>query len=345
LQARSAAKEKQERERASCVQTFKTLGGLLLEDESPKKTAVVNGVQLDKAFVQYYQMLGSGPTALQREWKTQQSVLGALNELHGQDEDKVFSSIRTRKGFDFYVETVKGLTAGKKHKVFARMVSTAWNTRVQQMLTSAQSDAARQRINLEYGFLSEKEAQTHSERLEIRMEQTQQVASIADSMIALCSRVKHRSKEVDELEAPVSMPSSMQPGVGGPGARVMLPSALNPAPKRANDANDDRQLNLEQMANTCFLCYDVLGRSHADSLQGRANAWLNEHSGNRKGSTVQCAHFDEKYPPCLCGSDDCLTTHMKERVALTTKAKKAKKAMREKNSRLKKARAQKNETS
>ena len=42
---------------------------------------------------------------------------------------------------------------------------------------------------------------------------------------------------------------------------------------------------------------------------------------------------------------DCLTTHMKERVALTTKAKKAKKAMREKNSRLKKARAQKNETS
>ena len=37
--------------------------------------------------------------------------------------------------------------------------------------------------------------------------------------------------------------------------------------------------------------------------------------------------------------------HMKERVALTTKADKAKKAMRAKNSRSKKAKAQKNDTS
>ena len=49
-------------------------------------------------------LLGASPTALQRHWKTGQTVLGALNGLHSEDEMKVFSGIQTRKGYDLYLK-------------------------------------------------------------------------------------------------------------------------------------------------------------------------------------------------------------------------------------------------
>ena len=72
---------------------------LLLGNESAcSETVSVSGQQLDRAFQQYTHLLGASPAALQRDWKTGQNVLQALNGLQGEDEMRVYSGIQTRKG-------------------------------------------------------------------------------------------------------------------------------------------------------------------------------------------------------------------------------------------------------
>ena len=65
--------------------------------------------QLDAAFVEYAQLMARHPAALDREYKTGQSVLNALNGLHDIDELKIASGIQTRKGLDLYLEILRGL--------------------------------------------------------------------------------------------------------------------------------------------------------------------------------------------------------------------------------------------
>ena len=165
-------------ESSTDVTVMRKLGELLLGSVEGLEEKRVSARQLDRAFVDYTHVLGADPSALQRDWKTGQTVLQALNGLHGEDETKVYSGIQTRKGYALYLQVVRDLSKGNKNKVSAKAVAVEWNMRVERMVANAASAAAKKHVEREFGFVGSKDAQAHADRLTLRVEQTQHAASV-----------------------------------------------------------------------------------------------------------------------------------------------------------------------
>ena len=269
---------------------------LLDNENADANELVVSDLQLDSAFVQYTHLLGASPTALQRHWKTGQTVLGALNGLHSEDEMKVFSGIQTRKGYDLYLQIVRDLSKGNQQKVSAKATAIEWNVRVSQMLSNAEAQGppeAAEQIRCEFGYIGTKDAQRHADRLTLRVEQTQYAGLINDGLLEFGSSVKELSCPVLEVELDTEMPSWMQHGVGGPAAKVLEPSAVRPAGKRSAPA--DSVMDHAETKNHCFLC-SLNGQSPAECaiMAEDGTTYLNGHRKDRKA--VVCEWFDSKFP-------------------------------------------------
>jgi hypothetical protein len=246
---------------------------------------------LDGAFMQYNQFLTASPTALSREWKTGQSVMRAMWELHGQDEEKIFSAIRTRKGIELYVDVVENLSGDNMRKVSARKIAVEWNARIAAMTAQAKTEDDKRQIQLEYGFIGEKEAKSHTDRLNLRVDQTQKHASMVDKMIDFCRDVKESRTVVGQLEHPVGLRQSMELGVSGPGACVLEASALRPPRKRAEAPG---VVTEAETKNTCFLC-STNGRSIDECcIKDGVGEYTFGHGRNK--AAVTCTWFDEKFP-------------------------------------------------
>ena len=295
LAARQRAKDQAEKEQNDARERLESVSRklsllLLGSDKCVDGGTPMKAHQLDAAFIQYTQMLGASPTALQRDWKTGQTVLEALNGLHGEDEMKVYSGIQTRKGCDLYLRIVRDLSKGNKHKVTAKAIATEWNVRVEQLLAQTQGNAAKEQIRREFGFIGTKDAQRHGDRLKLRVEQTQHAGSICESLIEFCSSIKELSVRVEEVQ----IPTVVQPaGVRGPAAVVMQTSALKIAPKRP--AEDD-EMDEAATKNNCYLC-SLNGRALTECCilvpGSKPTQYLNGH--NRKRAQVVCEWFDGKY--------------------------------------------------
>ena len=65
------------------------------------------------------------PNELARDWKAGQTVLGALNQIHGIDEMKVFTGIRTQAGYLLYERLVKEQSKDNKVKVAPKKIAVA----------------------------------------------------------------------------------------------------------------------------------------------------------------------------------------------------------------------------
>ena len=277
------------------------LGLLLLGNESASGETVVSGQQLDTAFQQYTHLLGASPAALQRDWKTGQTVLQALNGLQGEDEMRVYSGIQTRKGTELYLEIVRELSKGNTHKVTAKAIAIEWNVRVQSMLSAAQGESAKDHIRREFGFKGTKDAQRHADRLTLRVEQLDHAQAICGSigsggLIDLCSSIRELSVPVAEVQPVTEMPSSVQRGVSGPAAVVMPRSALGPTRKR--NQPETASVSEEETKNNCYLC-SLNGRPAAECCievqpGSKPVQYLNRH--DRKGREVTCEWFDTKFP-------------------------------------------------
>ena len=300
LAARTAAQELRDKEEKVDHDKFRDVSQklclVLLDDENADADEpVVSDLQLDSAFVQYTYLLGASPTALQRHWKTGQTVLGALNGLHSEDEMKVFSGIQTRKGYDLYLQIVRDLSKGNQQKVSAKATAMEWNVRVSQMLSNAEAHGApgaAEQIRCEFGYLGTKDAQRHADRLTLRVEQTQYAGTINDGLIEFGSSVRELSCPVLEVELDTDMPSWMQHGVGGPAAKVLKPSAVRPG-KRSAPA--DSVMDQAETKNHCFLC-SLNGQSPAECaiMAEDGTTYLNGHRKDRKA--VVCEWFDSKFP-------------------------------------------------
>ena len=311
VQGRLEAKEQREREIKQQRTVMNKLGGLLLDDERPSKTAEVKERKLDGAFMQYNQFLTASPTALSREWKTGQSVMRAMWELHGQDEEKIFSAIRTRKGIELYVDVVENLSGDNMRKVSARKIAVEWNARIAAMIAQAETQDDKQQIQLEYGFIGEKEAKSHTDRLNLRVDQTQKHASMVDKMIDFCRDVKESRSVVGQLEHPVGLRQSMEPGVSGPGACVLEASALRPPGKRAEAPG---VVTEAETKNTCFLC-STNGRTIEECcIKDPAGEYTAGHG--RKKTAVTCTWFDEKFPAGDAGANALRASKTKDAVRL-----------------------------
>ena len=300
LAARTAAQELRDKEEKVDHEKLRDVSQklclVLLDDENADADEpVVSDLQLDSAFVQYTYLLGASPTALQRHWKTGQTVLGALNGLHSEDEMKVFSGIQTRKGYDLYLQIVRDLSKGNQQKVSAKATAMEWNVRVSQMLSNAeaQGPGAAEQIRCEFGYLGTKDAQRHADRLTLRVEQTQYAGTINDGLIEFGSSVRELSCPVLEVELDTDMPSWMQHGVGGPAAKVLEPSAVRPVGKRSAPA--DSLMDHAETKNHCFLC-SLNGQPPTECaiVAADGKTYLNRH--RKKKNAVVCEWFDSKFP-------------------------------------------------
>ena len=110
-------------------------------------------------------------------------------------------------------------------------------------------------------------------------------------MIDLCRDVKESRSVVGQLEHPVGLRESMQPGVGGPGANVLEASALRPG-KRAEAPGVATE---DETRNTCFLCSSNGQPIDECCIKGVATGeYTPGHGRTRKAVTY--ASFDVKFP-------------------------------------------------
>ena len=305
---RRAAQEQREKEvqaeRDRLDGVKRSLSLVLLDDANANVVeALVSDKHLDAAFTQYTHLLGASPTALQRHWETGQSVLCALNELHGEDQRKVYSGILTRNGMELYLQIVRDLSKGNRNKVSAKAIATEWNVRVEQMLTSAQTERAKEQIRRDFGFVGTKDAQRHADRLTLRVEQTQQASSIAEGIIEICSTIKELSTPVREVQLDTALPSTVQRGVGGPAAKVLEPSALRPERKRSAPTTtvteDEDRMDEAETKNHCYLCSlngRPLGECCIEATDTKVLVEIGGCKHSRKKKRVVCAWFDERFP-------------------------------------------------
>ena len=96
---------------------------------------------------------------------------------------------------------------------------------------------------------------------------------------------------VGQLEHPVGLRESMQPGVGGPGANVLEASALRPG-KRAEAPGVATE---DETRNTCFLCSSNGQPIDECCIKDVATGEYTPGHG-RKRKAVTCANFDVKFP-------------------------------------------------
>jgi hypothetical protein len=197
--------------RAKCM---RSLAMSLFGDEAAQHTSAVTNTIFDRAFLKYCEQLGQSPTALHREWKTGQSVLQALNNLQGQDEDTVFQGIQTKKGFELYHAITIELSKDNSRKVSAASVATRWNEIVNKKLDAPNlTAAAKSRLKQEYGFISAKEAQRHEDKLGVRSFQATHASTIAAQLMEIATRIKQHRAHVPQREGRVARPSSLAPGL------------------------------------------------------------------------------------------------------------------------------------
>ena len=251
--------------------------------------------QLDAAFVEYAQLMARHPAALDREYKTGQSVLNALNGLHDIDELKIASGIQTRKGLDLYLEILRGLSDNNTHKATDRQVAVEWNRRVSAMCEAATGDKARAQIRLEYGFVSEKNVKKHTDRLGVRVQQVSMSGSIGVQLKELASHVKQKQANVEVMPATAPSWSSMQSGSAGPAAQVYETSALQP-PAPATAAATPAALTKEQTSNVCYKCFMLGDRPAPQCYLRIAKVLTPGHTGREEGREVDCELFDAAYP-------------------------------------------------
>ena len=275
-----------------------TLGRVLLGKAKLSKNtanAAASQQQLDVAFMQYTTLL-SQTSALQRDWSTGQSVLAELNKLHGRDEQMIFTGIQTRKGMELYLDLLKQLSDTNTHKVSERQMSIAWNKHVTDLLGRTDDEKQKERIRLEYGYIGEKDAKRHAERLDIRIDQVDKLRSIGAHVMELAASQKEKRTQVAVMPRPTQQRTSMQTGSVGPGAQVYEPSTLRP-PDRSDAMESEAGLTLEQTKNVCFKCFLLGGRS-------AEQCWLKDdrgertpgHTAHKGGREIDCRLFDEKYP-------------------------------------------------
>ena len=169
---------------------------------------------------------------------------------------------------------------------------------------------------MEYGYIGEKDAKRHAERLDIRIDQVDKLRSIGAHVMELAASQKEKRTKVAVMPRPTQQRSSMQTGSAGPGAQKYEPSTLRPR-DRSDAMQSEVSLTLEQTKNVCFKCFLLGGRTPQQ-------CWLKDDRGERttghtavgqKGREINCKLFDEKYP-----------VGHKDRVAKIEEARKAKKA-------------------
>ena len=117
---------------------------------------------------------------------------------------------------------------------------------------------------------------------------------MVDKMIDFCRDVKESRCVVGQLEHPVGLRVSMQPGVGGPGANVPEASALRPM-KRAEAPQAAGGQTKEQVENTCFLCFTNGQPIEECCIKDVATREYTPGHG-RKQRAFLCEWFDEKFP-------------------------------------------------
>ena len=265
--------------------------------------------QLDAAFVEYAQLMARHPAALDREYKTGQSVLNALNGLHDIDELKIASGIQTRKGLDLYLEILRGLSDNNTHKATDRQVAVEWNRRVSAMCEAAGGDKARAQVRLDYGFVSEKNVKKHTDRLGVRVQQVSMSGSIGVQLKELASHVKQKQANVAVMPGTAAGWSSMQPGSAGPAAQVYMPSALQPPAPATEATSAATSLTQEQLKRVCYKCYLLGGRTPQQCFFKTADGLTAGHTGREQGQEIDCALFDSAYP---IGVDDDATQRRRE---------------------------------
>ena len=139
---------------------------------------------------------------------------------------------------------------------------------------------------------------------------------MVDKMIDFCRDVKESRSVVGQLEHPVGLRESMQPGVGGPGANVLQGSALRPM-KRA-EAPGSSLATAEETKNRCFLC-STNGRPDEECcIRNAAGKYTPGHG--RKQSTFLCEFFDGKFPAGGVGANALRGSKIKDAARLRANA-------------------------
>ena len=178
----------------------------------------------------------------------------------------------------------------KTELLCAKSLATEWNHQVDVMLSECASESQRKDVKTQYGYLGEKDAQRHADRLQLRVEQTRHAGSLGSEIQDFCSRIKELSIAIPEVELQTELRTSMARGVGGPAANTHHPSALQLPTKRASD-------EVEDLSNHCFQC-STIGRPLSECCikdkSTRRPTFINGHSGHRR--TVVCSFFDDKFP-------------------------------------------------
>ena len=209
LALRIAAKERQsqidQEAKAQRKEVASKVGLVLLGNAEPPEDAMVSHHSFDVSFVEYSRMLAGMPNELARDWKAGQTVLAALNQIHGIDEMKVFTGIRTQAGYLLYERLVKEQSKDNKVKVAPKKIAVAWNAEVDRLIVTADSDSAKTRIRQQYGYVSQAQAWRFNQRVELRIEQTELFEPLAEGLKGMYGEIKHR--EVAELPPPEQRPT------------------------------------------------------------------------------------------------------------------------------------------
>ena len=303
LALRTAAKERQsqidQEAKAQRKAVVGKVGLVLLGNAEPPEDAMVSHHSFDVSFVEYSRMLAGMPNELARDWKAGQTVLGALNQIHGIDEMKVFTGIRTQAGYLLYERLVKEQSKDNKVKVAPKKIAVAWNAEVDRLIVTADSDSAKTRIRQQYGYVSQAQAWRFNQRVELRIEQTELFEPLAEGLKGMYAEIRHR--EVAELPPPEPAPdpephSSARSEAARPGAIVHKPSVLVPR-ARKRDAPLDEPTR-DEVNRTCYLCFEFSGKPREECYKKKVNGdYTTEtgHRGTKQGTGHMCTWFDDEF--------------------------------------------------
>jgi hypothetical protein len=301
LALRIAAKERQsqidQEAKAQRKEVASKVGMVLLGNAEPLEDAMVSHHSFDVSFVEYSRMLAGMPNELARDWKAGQTVLAALNQIHGIDEMKVFTGIRTKAGYLLYERLVKEQSKDNKVKVAPKKIAVAWNAEVDILIAAADSDSAKTRIRQQYGYVSQAQAWRFNQRVELRIEQTELFEPLAEGLKSMYAEIRHR--EVAELPPPELAPdpkphSSARSEAARPGAIVHKPSVLVPQ-ARKRDAPLDEPTR-DEVTRTCYLCFEFSGKPREECYMKEVGGEYTEgHHGMKEGSGIVCTWFDDEF--------------------------------------------------
>lgn len=129
---------------------------------------LVVDMALDSAFMAYTEQLAVSPvSSLQRDYRTGETTLQRFNKLQGRDETQIYSGIHTTKGYELFEEILVKLSNNNRHRVAISHIAVEWNQRVVEMLDKAANANARKVIMSTYGYVGDKDAQKHQDRVRV----------------------------------------------------------------------------------------------------------------------------------------------------------------------------------